>query len=303
MIKTFLAGGGGGASLVIVGQPLDTIKTRLQADSVGKYKGIVDCATRAMRNEGPLALYKGMGPPLMATMPMYALCFFGYNQGKKIFCDKDAYDPNNLKLAQIGLAGATSAVFTTPIQAPQELIKCTQQTAYEGKGRSAAETASHLYKTGGVRALTRGFGVTMVRDASAATMYFSWYEFMKAELSHVPGLSNDGETNFAGSFVSGGVAGVFNWVPAIPLDRLKTKLQLAAPGTYSGAIFGSTSVLKEVMATEGIKGLFKGAAPIFIRAVPANAACFGGYEICFSAITKLGMRCDVMQYGSREMPT
>jgi solute carrier family 25 carnitine/acylcarnitine transporter 20/29 len=220
---------------------------------------------------------------------MYALCFFGYTQGKKMFCDADAYDPNHLKLGQIGLAGATSAVFTTPIQAPQELIKCTQQTATEGKASSAAETVSHLYKTGGVRALTRGFGVTMVRDASAATMYFSWYEFLKAEFSHVPGLSNDGETNFAGVFVAGGVAGVWNWVPAIPFDRLKTKLQLAAPGTYSGAVFGSTSVLKEVMATEGIKGLFKGTAPIFIRAVPANAACFGGYEICSSALTKMGM--------------
>ena len=29
-IKTFLAGGGGGASLTVVGQPLDTIKVRMQ---------------------------------------------------------------------------------------------------------------------------------------------------------------------------------------------------------------------------------------------------------------------------------
>eukprot|EP01043_Picozoa_sp_COSAG02_P022740 COSAG02_NODE_1190_length_13989_cov_9.869978_10_plen_50_part_00 len=36
MIKTFLAGGGGGASLVVVGHPLDTVKVRLQADAAGK---------------------------------------------------------------------------------------------------------------------------------------------------------------------------------------------------------------------------------------------------------------------------
>jgi solute carrier family 25 carnitine/acylcarnitine transporter 20/29 len=289
MVKTFIAGGGGGASLVIVGQPLDTIKVRLQADTVGQFKGVVDCAVQAIRKEGPLALYKGMVPPLAATTPMYALCFFGYGQGKKIFCDADAYDPNNLKLMQIGLAGATSAVFTTPIQAPQELLKVTLQTQTEGKFKNAADVAKHLYATGGLRALTRGFGVTLVRDASASVMYFSWYEFMKAQLSSVPGLSTDGKTNFMGSFVAGGVAGVWNWVPAIPFDRLKTKLQVAAPGAYSGAVFGSNSVLKEVMATEGIKGLFKGTAPIFIRAVPANAACFGGYEICYSALTSIGL--------------
>lgn len=289
MIKTFLAGGGGGASLVVVGHPLDTIKVRLQADAAGQYKGVVDCAMKAIRSEGPLSLYKGMVPPLSATTPMYALCFFGYNQGKKIFCDADAYDPKNLKLVQIGLAGATSAVFTTPIQAPQELLKCTLQTQTDGQFKNAADVARHLYQSGGVRALTRGFGITLVRDASASVMYFSWYEFMKAQLSTVPGLSTDGKTNFAGSFVAGGVAGVWNWVPAIPFDRLKTKYQTAAPGVYSGAMFGSSSALKEVMAHEGLKGLFKGTAPIFIRAVPANAACFGGYEICFSALTSMGL--------------
>ena len=84
------------------------------------------------------------------------MCFYGYNVGKQIFCDADAYDPENLKLVQIGcagaprqrpcrdaglrclgrrlrvacvytVAGAVSAVFTTPIQAPQELLKCTLQ--------------------------------------------------------------------------------------------------------------------------------------------------------------------------------
>jgi solute carrier family 25 carnitine/acylcarnitine transporter 20/29 len=289
MIKTFLAGGGGGASLVIVGQPLDTIKVRMQADTLKQYKGVIDCATKAIRNEGPLALYKGIGPPLAATTPMYALCFFGYNQGKRVFCDDDAFDPENLKLVQIGLAGACSALFTTPIQAPQELLKCTLQTQTKGQFKGAIDVAKHLYATGGFRALTRGFSITLLRDASASVMYFSWYELMKAKLSAVPGLSSDGKVNFGGVLVAGGVAGIWNWAPAIPFDVFKTKFQTSAPGTYSGAILGSKSVMKEVLANEGIKGCFRGTAPIFIRAVPANAACFCGYEVCFSALTNAGL--------------
>ena len=87
-LKSFIAGGGGGASLVLVGQPFDTIKVRIQGDTQGIYKGVVDCATQTIRKEGPLALYKGMLPPLCASTPMYALCFMGYGQGKKIFCDE-----------------------------------------------------------------------------------------------------------------------------------------------------------------------------------------------------------------------
>ena len=191
-LKSFIAGGGGGASLVLVGQPFDTIKVRIQGDTKGIYKGVVDCATQTIRKEGPLALYKGMLPPLCASTPMYALCFMGYGQGKKIFCDEDAFDPDNLKLTQIGLAGATSAIFTTPIQAPQELLKCTLQLQKDATFKGPMDVFRHLHATGGVRALTRGFGVTLVRDSSASVMYFSWYELMKAQLSHVPGLSNDG---------------------------------------------------------------------------------------------------------------
>ena len=47
---------------------------------------------------------------------MYALCFLGYGVGKNIFCDDDAFD--KLKLHQIGMAGAVSAFFTTPILGP-----------------------------------------------------------------------------------------------------------------------------------------------------------------------------------------
>ena len=314
-LKSFIAGGGGGASLVLVGQPFDTIKVRIQGDTQGIYKGVVDCATQTIRKEGPLALYKGMLPPLCASTPMYALCFMGYNQGKKIFCDEDAFDPDNLKLTQIGLAGATSAIFTTPIQAPQELLKCTLQLQKDATFKGPMDVFRHLHATGGVRALTRGFGVTLVRDSSASVMYFSWYELMKAQLSHVPGLSNDGARpppctpraatatatteapagyrlagtiNFGGILVAGGVAGIWNWVPAIPFDVLKTKYQTNAK--YSGAIFGANSVRAEVLATEGIKGMFRGTAPIFIRAVPANAACFCGYEVCVSLLDKTPLK-------------
>ena len=43
---------------VIVGQPLDTIKVRLQLDE-GKFKGAWDCTVQTVRKEGFLALYKG----------------------------------------------------------------------------------------------------------------------------------------------------------------------------------------------------------------------------------------------------
>ena len=56
---------------------------------------------------------------------MYALCFLGYGVGKNLFCDPDAFE--NLKLHQIGMAGAFSSFFPTPILGPGERLKCVLQ--------------------------------------------------------------------------------------------------------------------------------------------------------------------------------
>lgn len=58
-VKEMLAGGAGGACLVLVGHPLDTIKVRIQTMEVKPgeappYKGALDCAVKSIRNHGTL---------------------------------------------------------------------------------------------------------------------------------------------------------------------------------------------------------------------------------------------------------
>lgn len=38
-------------------------------------------------------------------------------------------------------------------------------------------------------------------------------------------------------------------------------------------------MLRELIRTEGIGSLYKGVVPVMLRAFPANAACFLGYEM------------------------
>lgn len=54
-----IAGSAAGAAQVIVGQPLDTIKTRAQVSPPGMFKGPMDILTQTIRKEGFFALYKG----------------------------------------------------------------------------------------------------------------------------------------------------------------------------------------------------------------------------------------------------
>lgn len=56
---SLISGSMGGMAQVLVGQPLDTIKTRAQTAMPGQFKGPLDIATQTIKKEGFFALYKG----------------------------------------------------------------------------------------------------------------------------------------------------------------------------------------------------------------------------------------------------
>lgn len=54
--KDFTAGWLGGMAQVLVGQPFDTIKVRIQTQDL--YAGPLDCLLKTIKNEGVSTLYK-----------------------------------------------------------------------------------------------------------------------------------------------------------------------------------------------------------------------------------------------------
>eukprot|EP00004_Rigifila_ramosa_P017793 TRINITY_DN4374_c0_g1_i2.p1 TRINITY_DN4374_c0_g1~~TRINITY_DN4374_c0_g1_i2.p1 ORF type:complete len:322 (+),score=58.93 TRINITY_DN4374_c0_g1_i2:42-968(+) len=296
LLKTFIAGGAGGASLVLVGHPLDTVKVRIQTMEIKPgqappYSGTLDCIQKTIRREGFFGLYRGMSAPLYGVTPMYALCFYGYGIGQKIFLKEDSLQNLTTEnLCRIGLAGATSGLFTTPILAPLERIKCELQVQGQrqepGKPPKYAGTldcAKKLYATSGLAGVNRGFFATMLRDSLASAFYFSSYEFFKRQFTR----QGEKGPNVAGVLVAGGLAGIFNWLACLPVDTLKSKLQIAPEGKYPNGI---RSVFAEVVKTDGFMALYRGFGPVMIRAFPANAACFFGYESAIKALDYFGIQ-------------
>ncbi|KAJ0720758.1 putative mitochondrial carrier domain superfamily [Helianthus annuus] len=55
-----LAGLGAGFFAVLIGSPVDVVKSRMMGDSV--YKSTIDCMVKTLRVEGALAFYKGFLP-------------------------------------------------------------------------------------------------------------------------------------------------------------------------------------------------------------------------------------------------
>lgn len=292
-LKSFISGGVGGACAVLVGHPLDLVKVRMQTGGGGaSSNSVFGMLSTTMRKEGVRGLYRGVSAPLTAVSPMFAVSFWSYDMGQRMvksFGQKEmseeekATAPYTLSMGEICVAGAFSAIPTTAIMAPSERIKCLLQVQANevekgGKARYSGmmDCAKTLLKEGGLASLYKGTGATLLRDIPGTVAYFGTYELTKRELMKIQGIDpNNGQLSLTAVLFAGGFAGMACWGVGIPADVLKSRLQTAPEGKYSGIY----DVYKTLIKEEGYAGLFRGMRPALIRAFPANAACFLGVEV------------------------
>jgi len=278
-VKGFISGGVGGACVVLVGHPFDTIKVRIQTAEKGQYKGMVDCGRQIIQRDGPFGLYRGMAAPLVSVTPIFAVYFWGFDVGKSIaryFEGKK--DGEKLSLAGTCFAGGFSAVPGTVVMTPGDRIKVLLQIQGQSKEppkyNGPLDAFKKIIKEEGVfRGLYKGSGLTLIRDSSGSVAYYAGYEVIKDALT---AGNKEGSLSFGAIMFAGGMAGVMNWLIAVPPDVIKSRYQTAPAGTYPG---GMRQVFTELVQKEGLGGLYKGLAPALARAFPANAACFLGVEV------------------------
>lgn len=276
-VKYFLSGGFGGICTIVTGHPLDTIKVRLQTmpkpapNESPLYKGTFDCAKKTISKEGFFGLYKGMAAPLVGVAPIFAMSFLGYGLGKKL---QQNTPDEKLTLVQLFYAGAFSGIFTTIIMAPGERIKCLLQIQHgEAKPKYSGpnDVVKQLYREGGIRSIYKGTCATLLRDMPASGMYFMTYEGLQRLMT-----PEDGKLSLLSTIIAGGFAGIANWVIGMPPDVLKSRLQTAPEGTYKRGI---REVFVKLLKEDGALALYRGVVPVMLRAFPANAACFLGFEM------------------------
>lgn len=138
-IRNATAGAAGGAACVLAGQPFDTIKVKMQTFP-GVHRGVFQCLGNTIRAEGFRALYAGSASSFLSNIAENSALFLFYGQSREFIRFLSGTQTcAELSVAQNASAGALSAVFSSLIVSPLELIKCRQQAQYElagGVGRN-----------------------------------------------------------------------------------------------------------------------------------------------------------------------
>jgi hypothetical protein len=83
----------------------------------------------------------------------------------------------------------------------------------------------------------------------------------------------------------GGCAGALSWFTIMPLDVVKSKLQADIdPKNNQPSV---SQKLREVIAKDGVRGLYKGTSAVVIRGFIVNAVILSSYVQSLSFLNKI----------------
>ncbi|XAR67720.1 hypothetical protein NMG60_11002597 [Bertholletia excelsa] len=277
--REFVAGGLGGIAGVFSGHPLDTLRIRQQHSTTGSAFSFL---RNIVAGEGTLALYRGMGAPLVTVTLQNAVVFQTHEVILRAI-DAPATTTNPPSYTAVAVGGVIAGALQSLIISPVELVKIRLQLQRKNEPqgsnmnfhRGPVSVARSIVKEEGLRGIFRGLNVTLLRDLHSYGVYFWTYEYMKEKLQ--PGCRKSGEESYKTTSMAGGLAGVSSWVSCYPLDFVKTRLQAQTQSSrvkYRGIV----DCLCKSAREEGYGVLWRGLGTTVSRAFLVNGVIFTAYK-------------------------
>ncbi|KAI0895081.1 solute carrier family 25 member 45 [Annulohypoxylon nitens] len=280
MSADFWAGYISGAVGILIGNPLDLIKVRLQArDAIATQSA----TSYARQFESKSALVAGTAAPVLGYGALNALLFVSYNRSEAAL--NTAFNTQS-NLWTTWLAGAIGGLATWVVSTPTELIKCRAQLS--SPPESSWTIAKQVLKTEGIRGLYFGGVVTALRDSIGYGFYFWSYEltskWVESNRPNASAFSQDA----AKVLLCGGLAGVVTWASIFPLDVIKTRVQAQTFGAETTPLLGSAQlgqrrlgaieIARDAYREGGTRVFFRGLTVCSVRAFFVNAVQWAVYE-------------------------
>ena len=236
MACNVIAGLAAGVSGTLLGHPLDTLKTFMQVGSSSNSSShatknsnstTVLSLLRRLFQEGNVVrrLYIGVGPPLVSSVMLNAVCFAVYNKNVEVLKPLlIGNEDSSLCITSLAsqstppvppphpttnttttataspstctlccsmipfIAGWNVGFVSSIISTPFEVVKRQQQIL--GKANSV-QYALHMYNTRGLRGFFQGYFINTVRECLFLSVYFGLYNTVKEKLISPPTIYTD----------------------------------------------------------------------------------------------------------------
>lgn len=248
-----------------MGQPFDTIKTKMQAQKGYENTGFFGAIVKTFRSHGIPGLYRGAIPPFLGSAVFRSVQFGSYNAVHTYLGNdfgKYTLPFSGLQLRVI-IGGMCSGICRAVFESPLDYMKINRQ----------------LHRKWNFRDVLTGISVTSGRNMLLMTTFFVTVDSGNRnfpELFKAP---------FVGAFMKGGIAAAFAWLVVWPLDVMKTQVQ----GNYGDNVTVFKR-MQQVAKENGIRGLYRGLMPGLIRSFVANGFSMIVMDFAQRTVTEWGWR-------------
>ncbi|KAM7497206.1 hypothetical protein LguiA_021620 [Lonicera macranthoides] len=281
----FLMGGVSAAVSKTAAAPIERVKLLIQnQDEMLKtgrlsepYKGIGECFSRTIKEEGFVSLWRGNTANVIRYFPTQALNFAFKDYFKRLFNfkkDRDGYwkwFAGNLGSG--GAAGASSLLFVYSLDYARTRLANDAKAAKKGGERQfngLVDVYKKTLKSDGIAGLYRGFNISCVGIIVYRGLYFGMYDSLKPVI-----LTGKMQDSFFASFALGWVITNGAGLASYPIDTVRRRMMMTSGEAVKYK--SSFDAFSQILKNEGAKSLFKGAGANILRAV-AGAGVLAGYD-------------------------
>lgn len=263
-IISIISGSFAGMASLVVCHPLDTIRTRMQANLA--YKGPMDCFRKTVAGEGIGALYNGLAAPMVAQGIYKAVIFasFGF-ASSTLNSFKTGKESFPRKLVDVYACGMFAGAANSFVVSPVELVRNRLMVQQRGGGyyyTGVIDCIQQVVKTEGLSTIWKGLSSTILRDGFGVGAWFCSFEICKKALHSGAGMDENSTTIL---LISGGVGGLGFWIVALPFDTIKSRIQTSQKTNLS---------IVKIAQELGLNGLYRSLGVAAIRGIPGASIVF-----------------------------
>ncbi|ETN08796.1 hypothetical protein PPTG_11619 [Phytophthora nicotianae INRA-310] len=247
-----------------------------------KYRSVGQSLRQIHAEEGLRGYFKGNGANCVRVFPYVAIQFAAFEKLKPLLISEGAETLSPLqKLFGGAIAGVVSVCITYPLDAARARLTVQgglANTAHTG----IFNVLSTVVRTEGLRGVYRGVLPTIWGIAPYVGLNFTVFETLRTTVPR----NENGEPDTMYLLACGALAGACGQTAAYPMDILRRRFQLSAMRGGATEYTSTLGGLRTIVREEGVRGLYKGLAPNFIKVVPSIAIMFTSNELMKRVIKK-----------------
>ncbi|CAA7406382.1 unnamed protein product [Spirodela intermedia] len=237
-------------------------------------------ASRIVCEEGVRAFWRGNLVTIAHRLPYSSISFYAYERYKLMLQSLPGLDRHRdfvaadlcLRLLGGGLAGITAASMTYPLDLVRTRLAAQTNSIYY---RGITHALYAICRDEGVRGLYKGLGATLLGVGPSIAISFSVYE----KLRSVWQLERPSDNVALVSLACGSLSGIASSTVTFPLDLVRRRMQLEGVAgrarVYDKGLFAA---FRDIVQSEGLRGLYRGILPEYYKVVPSVGIVFLTYE-------------------------